>query len=539
MPDPDIDPGATQPLWRDALARAESRSFPRLCQSTLDDLSPTVRRPVYDRSKLSIGLVHIGVGAFHRCHQQEVLDDLLHLRGNERWGECGINLRSPDIGEMLGPQHGLYARILRDGDIRDVRVLGGIVKTIDALPGRSADLVVSALSDADVKVISLTITEKGYCHHPSTNRLDRHNIDLRADVLELRADPFAERVTLRTAPAYLLASLARRRARNDAIPTLMSCDNVPDNGSLLGSVVADIADEVDPSLAEWVRSNIIVPNTMVDRIVPATQPEDLRTFTEMTGLHDAGVVTGESFLDWVIEDRFANDRPPWEEVGVRIVDDVRPFEEMKFRVVNATQSLLSYLGFLAGHEFMAGVVAEQRFHDVAYRLFRKEVASTLRVPSSVDAAAYHRALMGRLANPALHHRTEQIATDGSVKIPQRFLAPLRERTARGESSPMLILGVAAWIRYVSGIDETGTAITLSDPLSDQLVAIAARAKGRVDDLVHGYLALRPVFALELAENLMFVDALRDTLRRLLDSGVRRTVDHLLGATTETAHEKDW
>ena len=248
MPAPDVDYGETEPPGLGASPRTEPRRFPRLCQSTLDDLPPTVRRPRYDRSKLSIGLVHIGVGAFHRCHQQEMLDDLLHLRDNERWGECGINLRSPDLGEMLGPQHGLYGRILCDGDARDVRVLGGIVKTIDALPGRSADHIVRALSDPDVKVISLTITEKGYCHHPATSRLDRQHVDLRADVLALQRDPHAERVMLRTAPAYLLASLARRRAHNDAVPTFMSCDNVPDNGSLLGSVVAELADEVAPTI---------------------------------------------------------------------------------------------------------------------------------------------------------------------------------------------------------------------------------------------------------------------------------------------------
>ena len=533
LPGPDVDSGAPEPQRRDVLPRTESRGFPRLCESTLNELPPTVRRPVYDRSKLSIGLVHIGVGAFHRCHQQEVLDDLLHLRGNERWGECGINIRSPDLGEMLGPQQGLYGRILCDGDVRDVRVLGGIVKAIDARPGRSADHVVSALSHPDVKVISLTITEKGYCHHPATNELDRQHIDLRADVLALQGDPLAERVMLRTAPAYLLASLARRRVRNDGVPTFMSCDNVPDNGLLLGSVVAEIADEVDPSMGEWVRSNVIVPNTMVDRIVPATQPADLLTFTELTGLHDAGVVTGEPFLDWVIEDRFVTDRPPWEAVGVRLVDDVRPFEEMKFRVVNATQSLLSYLGFLAGHELMAEVVAEQRFRDLANRLFDQEIASTLRVPPSVDTGSYHRALMGRLANPAVRHRTQQVATDGSAKIPQRFLSPLRERSTRGEPSPVLTLGVAAWMRYASAIDEAGAPITVSDPLSAQLVAIAARADGRVDDLVHGYLALRPVFALDLAENPVFVDGLRDTLRRLMESGVRNTVDDILATTNKT------
>ncbi len=507
--------------------------LPRLRNSTLGQLASSVRRPLYDRSKLSIGLVHIGVGAFHRCHQQEFLDDLLNLPGNETWGECGINLRTPELENMLGPQDGLYGRILRGGDHRDVRVLGGIVATIDAAPGRPADHVVSALSDPDVKVISLTITEKGYCHHPSTNRLDRNHIDLRADVLALRDDPLAQRVVLRTAPAYLLASLARRRALHSATPTFMSCDNVPDNGLLLGGVLADLADEVDPSLGEWVRATIVVPNTMVDRIVPATQEADLCTFAELTGLHDAAVVTGEPFRDWVIEDRFAIDRPPWEEVGVRIVDDVRPFEEMKFRVVNATQSLLCYLGYLSGHEFMSDVVAEQRFGDVADRMFQREIASTLRVPSSVDTTAYQQAMMRRLANPAVRHRTQQIATDGTGKIAQRFLSPLRERFARGERSPVLTLGVAAWMRYVSGTDETGAAIPVSDPMAAQLRAIATRAEGRVDELVHGYLALRSVFTADLAENPLFVESLRDTLRRLLDFGVRSTTDHLLNNATET------
>ena len=504
---------------------------PRLSAATLTRLPTTVRRPRYDRSKLSVGLVHLGVGAFHRCHQQETLDDLLHLPGNHQWGECGINLRPPVLADLLGPQDGLYGRLLRDGDSLDVRVLGGIVQTIDAQPTGPSDNVVGILSGSSVYVVSLTVTEKGYCHVPSTGELDTDLVAVRADMAALRADPKAERATLQTAPAFLLASLARRRATNASLPTFLSCDNVPENGALLGGILATMADGVDLSFGDWVRQNVDVPNTMVDRIVPATRPDDLVAFSDITGLDDAAVVTGEPFHDWVIEDRFTGRRPRWEDVGVRMVHDVRPFEEMKFRVVNGTQSLLCYLGFLAGHEFMWQVMTEPRFVRLAERLLNREMAPTLRVPTSVDTAQYRRTLVDRLRNPAVQHRTQQIATDGSRKIGQRFLAPLTERLALGESSPVLALGVAAWMRYVSGVDEAGRPIAVEDPLSAQLLAIGVRSDGRADDLVDGYLGLEAVFPASLRANVEFVALLRASVRDLLTLGVRATVDRLLASST--------
>ena len=428
----------------------------------------------------------------------------------------GINLRPPALEPLLGPQDGLYGRLLRDGDRVDGRVLGGIVRTVDG----SVDAVRS-LADPAVHVVSFTITEKGYCHVPATGELDRMHPDVVVDVDSLRRDPLAERAILQSAPGVLVAALARRRAAGTAAPTLMSCDNVPDNGTLLSGVVRSLAEMVDPALGAWIVDNVCVPNTMVDRIVPATREEDLAQFRSLAGVRDDATVTGESFLQWVIEDRFGGPRPPWELVGVEMVHDVRPFEEMKFRVVNGAQSLLCYLGGLAGIDLMYEVMRVPEFAAVAEHLLDSEVAETLRVPATVDTVAYRAALLQRLRNTAVAHRTQQIATDGSRKIPQRFLAPLGERLARGLASPVLCLGVAAWMVYVTD----GRAF--DDPLAGRLRGVGAAAAGRVDDVLHGCLGIADVFGVALPADQRFVAGVREQLSSLLDVGPREATRRLL------------
>ena len=453
---------------------------------------------------------------------------MLHLAPQERagsWGMLGINLRPPALAPMLGAQDGLYGRMLRDGQTVDARVLGGIVRVMDG-----ADGVVAALADPAIAVVSLTITEKGYCHVPATGLLDVTHPDVVADVAALQADPLAEHASLRSTPAILVAMLARRRAEGTTPPTLMSCDNVPDNGALLAGVVRGVAELTDPALAEWIAAHVSVPNTMVDRIVPATRAEDLSEFAALAGVRDEATVVGEPFLQWVIEDRFGGPRPPWELVGVRMVSDVRPFEEMKFRVVNGAQSLLCYLGHLDGIDLMWQVMQVPEFVAVAERLLDTEVAPTLRVPAHVDTVAYRAMLLRRLRNTAVAHRTQQIATDGSRKIPQRFLAPIGERLARGLDSPVLYLGVAAWMRYVGGVGESGTRHTVEDPLVDRLLAIRAAAGDRVDDLVAGYIAERDVFGDELAADPRFVAGVRNALRLLVAHGAREAVRRVLPAS---------
>jgi fructuronate reductase len=488
-----------------------------LSNRSVANLPDAVRRPTYDRSTLKPGLAHIGVGAFHRCHQEEYLDDLLTLLDHEQqslaWGMVGINLLPPILSETLGRQDGLFTRALKDGDSMDYRVLGGIVGTVDAANDGS-EAVISALASPEVSVISLTITEKGYLHLPATGRLDETHPDLDNDLAVLggRAG------LLRTAPAHLLASLARRRAEGVSLPTLMSCDNVPDNGSVLQRVLVAMASNVSNEFGEWVAASVDVPNTMVDRIVPATQTHDIAQFHAITGVRDAALVTGEPFRQWVVEDRFCGPRPPWERVGVEMVHDVRPFEEMKFRVVNGTQSLLAYLGHLSGHEFMWQTIANPVFDELAHTFLRTEITDTLRVPANIDRFAYQSALLDRLRNRAIEHRTQQIGTDGTRKIPQRFLAPIAERLARDASSPILCLGVAAWMRYVAGKAENGDPIAVEDPMSETLLSIGRRAHGRIDDLLNGYLALSGVFPPDLVADPRFVAEVRRQLVSLSDVG---------------------
>jgi fructuronate reductase len=355
--------------------------------------------------------------------------------------------------------------------------------------------VCSRLAAPDTRIVSLTITEKGYCHDPATGQLNLGHPDIVHDL--------AQPERAQSAVGLLAAALDTRRRSHGMPLTVMCCDNLPHNGALVRGLVLAYANASAPALAAWIESEVRFPSTMVDRIVPATTDADVADNDAVLGMHDAAPVMHEPFRQWVIEDAFVADRPAWERVGAQLVADVAPFEAMKLRLLNASHSAFAYLGYLAGHEFIYQVAAQPAFTAYMRGLMRDEVVPTLAVPLGVDVAAYQDALVERFRNPALPHRTQQIAMDGSQKLPQRLLGTVRDNLAAGRPVDRLALAVAAWMRYVSGIDEAGRAINVADPLAADFARIAAAHRGDPGGLARGLLGVRAVFGDDLPGHAAF------------------------------------
>jgi fructuronate reductase len=485
----------------------------RLHPDRLSALPPGVERPRYDRAGLATGIVHLGVGAFHRAHQAVYTEDAMGVEPGP-WGIAGVSLRSPDTRDALAPQGGLYALAVRDAGGERTRVVGSVTELLVA--PEDPEAVLGRMARPSVRIVSLTVTEKGYCHDPGTGALNEGHPDVLHDLREPHRP--------RTAPGFLVEALDRRRRAGVAPFAALSCDNLPGNGETLARILRRFAELRDPALGRWIEDSVPCPSTMVDRIVPATTDEDRAGVARALGLEDAWPVATEPFSQWVVEDRFPGGRPAWERVGAELVADVLPYETMKLRLLNGSHSSLAYLGYLAGHETVSDAISDPSFARFVRGLMDEEVTPTLRVPPGADIGRYKAALLERFANPALRHRTWQIAMDGSQKLPQRLLGTIRDRLAAGAPIGRLALGVAAWMRYVTGRDERGGAIDVRDPLAPRLAAIAAEAGGDAHALARGYLSVREVFGDDLPRSPAFADAVAAALGRLLAQGARRAVE---------------
>ncbi|MGH8852092.1 MAG: mannitol dehydrogenase family protein, partial [Casimicrobiaceae bacterium] len=366
-----------------------------------------------------------------------------------------------------------------------------------------------------------TITEKGYCHDPATGNLNHAHPDIAHDL----AHPGQPR----SAIGLIVAALDARRLSNERAFTVLCCDNLPHNGALVRGLVLAFAEARDAALARWIADHASFPSTMVDRIVPATTASDIAENDAGLGLHDAAPVIHEPFRQWAIEDHFVDGRPAWDRVGAELVADVAPFEAMKLRLLNGSHSALAYLGFLAGCDFIYQVAADQEFVAYMRRLMETEVAPTLEVPPGVDLRSYQAALVRRFANPALPHRTQQIAMDGSQKLPQRLLGTVRDNLAAGRSFDLLALAVAGWMRYVGGVDERGREIAVADPLAPEFARIAARHRGEPAAFARAMLGLGAVFGDDLPADERFVAKVVASLQMLVADGARRTVARAAGA----------
>ncbi|PWG71461.1 fructuronate reductase [Enterobacter mori] len=474
-------------------------------------LPARVLQPRYDRQQLRSRIVHFGFGAFHRAHQALLTNRVLNEKGGD-WGICEISLFSGDVlMSQLRAQDHLFTVLEKGAEGNQAIVVGAVHECLNAKLDSLA-AIIEKFCEPQVAIVSLTITEKGYCIDPATGKLDMHNTRILHD-LENPTEPHS-------APGILVEALHRRRERGLPPFTVLSCDNIPDNGHVVKNAVLGMAQKRSAELAGWIDAHVSFPGTMVDRIVPAATETSLAEITQELGVEDPCAISCEPFIQWVVEDNFVAGRPEWEAAGVQMVKDVLPWEQMKLRMLNGSHSFLAYLGYLAGYAHINECMEDASFREAARRVMLNEQAPTLRI-TDVDLTAYADSLIDRFANPALQHRTWQIAMDGSQKLPQRMLDGIRVHLERKSAWPLLALGVAGWIRYVSGTDERGDAIDVRDPLSDKIQSLV-KASSEVER-VNALLTLSEVFGQDLPHNSVFVDAVNEAYQRLTRDGARLAV----------------
>ncbi len=482
----------------------------RLSTSTLASLPQEIERPAYERDATRIGIVHLGVGAFHRAHQAVYIDDVLAL--DPDWAISGVSLNSRDVRDALAPQDGLYTLAML-GETPRLRVIGALREVLAARDEQ--ERVLARLADPDVRLVTLTITEKGYCLAGS--ELDFAHPDIAHDL----AHPDAPV----SAIGYLVEGLRRRKALRLPPYTVLSCDNLPDNGGKLRRAVVSFAQRLDADLACWIAENGAFPRTMVDSITPATD-DALRTrVSEALHCTDAWPVQREAYTQWVVEDSFCNGRPPLERVGVTMSGEIAGYDRAKLRLLNAPHSALAYLGSLMGIETVAQAMATPVLAGFVERLMREAIAPNVVAPLGFDAQHYAGAILERFRNPAIQHRLLQIAWDGSQKIPVRLLGTIADALAAGRSIERLCLPVAGWLRFVRRQANAGVALV--DPLADALADIGRATTGDASD-VDAFLRLDVVFA-PLSGDARFVAALRGAYAALGDGSPDAVAKALAGA----------
>jgi fructuronate reductase len=415
----------------------------RLSTASLAALPDNVIRPGYDRAARGIGIVHFGIGAFHRAHQAVYTDDAMAANDGD-WRILGVSLRSPGVADQLNPQDGLYTLIERSAAGAKSRVIGSVSDVLVA--SRSPAMVAVHLIAPQTSIVSFTVTEKGYCRAADGN-LDLDLAD-KGSFYPLLADAFS-----------------RRRAAGIGGVTLLSCDNLAANGAQLKRLTGEYLDARAPDLRDWFDAECSCPSTMVDRIVPATTDADRADIEALLGVRDEAAVVTEPFSQWVIEDNFAGPRPAWEKHGAQFTSNVHAFENAKLRMLNGAHSALAYLGLKHGHEFVHQAIADPALAQLVDRLMREEAAASLTPAEGQNLDAYADALIDRFKNPELNHRLIQIAMDGSQKIPQRWLETLAFHQASGQQCPSILAAIGGWLCHVRG--DNGS---VDDPMAGVLRA---------------------------------------------------------------------
>ena len=483
-----------------------------------EQLPAQVQLPNYDRDPLKSRIVHIGFGAFHRAHQALMTDRVLNKQGGD-WGICEVSLFGRDnLIKALRQQDNLFTVLEKGAEGDQAIVIGAVCETLHGrIEGINA--VVEKLAEPQVAIVSLTITEKGYCIEPGSGKLDLDNPQIQQDL--------TGKQTPSTAPGILVEALRLRHQRGLPGFSVLSCDNIPENGHVVKNAVLGLAHARSAELAAWIESHVTFPSTMVDRIVPAATENALDEITEaLGGVADPCGIACEPFIQWVVEDNFVAGRPAWEEVGAQLVSDVLHFEQMKLRMLNGSHSFLAYLGYLAGYQYINECMEDPNYKRAAHNLMLKEQAPTLSV-KGINLQDYADSLIARYSNPSLKHRTWQIAMDGTMKLPQRMLDSVRWHLQNGGDFSLLALGVAGWMRYVGGVDDAGAVIEIKDPMAEKLAQIVSSSEDG-EARVNALLALHSVFGDALAKNAQAVEAIQQAYANLQQHGAKQSVANYVG-----------
>ncbi|MDB5890867.1 MAG: hypothetical protein JWP47_1698 [Polaromonas sp.] len=497
----------------------------RLSRAHLNALPDAVLRPGFDPACLRPGILHLGCGSFHRAHQALLTQQAIEAAPGDdamRWGIVSVSLVTPGIVNALAAQDGLYSVLERGPSATQVRVTGTLCRLIYA--PQEARVLMQALADPAISLITLTITTAGYLTDPVSGRLDVNHPDVRLDLR--RQHPH-------TAIAWLVLGLGSRYQAGHPPPVVLSCDNLPSNGKILRQMCIDFAALKDDRLAAWIESQVQFPSTMVDRIVPVTMAQDRDDAFHALGLHDAAPVPAEPFSQWVIE-HFDGPRPRWDAAGAQYVQDVSPWEASKLRLLNGGHLAVASLGLLAGCETVAETMALPGMSAYALRFMVDEQKPTL-PPSDHDISAYARQLVARWRNPGIAHQLERVARDGSQKLPTRLLASLRDNREAGRPSPCTTLAIAAWMRCAAGLNDAGQPIDLQDPLRQELFRLADSARGNPFRLVDLLLEQTDIFGVDLASDSGFRQQLQHAMRLLHEQGARAAVVACVSAWSENDH----
>ena len=484
----------------------------RLSQAHLSAANALVQ-PNENNKNAKVGIVHLGFGAFHRAHQALITDAVIKEIGGN-WKIVGVTWSDAGLQKELIAQDSLYSVGVGYNDQLDINIVGSI-ETV--LMSAQTEQVLSYMCDPEVKIVSLTVTEKGYCHNPATGDLDLSHPLIQHDLENID--------TPKSAIGFLVSAMRCRYLKGVQPFTPLTCDNLPENGHVLEKVVLQFAKQLDAELYQWIKEHITFPCTMVDRIVPRTTENDIARVEKVLGLEDKASVITEPFLQWVIEDKFVNERPAWEKTSianVEVTDNVVPFEEMKLRLLNGTHSTMAYLGYLSGYETIAETIQDPNFKTFVRYLMDEEITPSLSI-EGIDLDKYKDQLIERYENKGLQHRTWQIAMDGTQKVPQRFLQTIRYSLNNGISIKGLCLALAGWIRYVSGVNEQGQEIDVQDPLKQQLAQVWQQAGSDLEKALDGFLSLRSVFEQDLASNQTFRVELQSALETLFANGAKASV----------------
>jgi mannitol 2-dehydrogenase len=488
-----------------------------LKEANLKSLSPNVRVPTYDRESLGQPICHIGVGGFHRAHQAVYADDLLEQGEANEWGLCGIGLLPHDarIRDVLRNQDYLYVVVEREAGHDAARVIGSIVNFLWAVGDRES--VLQKLAAPETKIVSMTITEGGYYLNQATGEFDAQHPDIKRD-LEHPEQP-------ECSFGYLIEGLNRRRLAGLPPFTVMSCDNIQSNGEVARRMLLAFAELRDPKIRNWLEQNGTFPNSMVDRITPATTDEHRAFVRETFGIEDAWPVVPEAFRQWVIEDHFPHGRPPWERAGAEMTSNVLPYEKMKMRLLNASHQAMCYIGMLLGYQYADEATEDRQISTLLQRMMDEEVTPILDPVPGIDLADYKRILIRRFSNPAIKDTLLRLATEGSARVPKFILPSIADSLQTGTPNRFLIFTVATWFRYLTGTDDHGHHLEIIDPLKDRLQEAAKKGQENPAPL----LEITELFPSTLTESPVFVNQLKEAMRYLYGEGSRAALNRYIGS----------